>query len=55
VNLPNAFTVGRIAVTPLIAWLPMAPNTALRLTAFVLFVMAAVTDYVDGRLARSRK
>lgn len=54
-NLPNAFTVGRIAVTPLIAWLPMAPNTALRLTAFVLFVVAAVTDYVDGRLARSRK
>lgn len=54
-NLPNAFTVGRIAVTPLIAWLPMAPNAALRLTAFVLFVLAAVTDYVDGRLARSRK
>ena len=54
-NLPNAFTVGRIAVTPLIAWLPMAPNTALRLTAFLLFVVAAVTDYVDGRLARSHK
>jgi phosphatidylglycerophosphate synthase len=55
VNLPNAFTVGRIAVTPLIAWLPLAPSTALRLTAFLLFVVAAVTDYVDGRLARSRK
>ena len=54
-NLPNAFTVGRIAVTPLIAWLPLAPNTAVRVTAFVLFVVAAVTDYVDGRLARSRK
>ena len=54
-NLPNAFTVGRIAATPLIAWLPLAPNTALRITAFVLFVVAAVTDYVDGRLARSRK
>lgn len=54
-NLPNAFTVGRIVVTPLIAWLPLAPNTALRLAAFVLFVLAAVTDFVDGRLARSRK
>lgn len=54
-NLPNAFTVGRIVVTPLIAWLPLAPNSALRLTAFVLFVVAAVTDYVDGRLARSRQ
>lgn len=54
-NLPNAVTAARIAVTPLIAWLPLAPSTALRLTAFVLFVVAAVTDYVDGRLARSRK
>ena len=55
VNLPNAFTAGRIAVTPLIAWLPLAPSSALRLTAFVLFIVAAVTDYVDGHLARSRK
>ncbi len=54
-NLPNAVTVARIAVTPLIAWLPLAPSSALRLTAFLLFVVAAVTDYVDGRLARSRK
>src|SRR3982751_1438856 len=55
VNLPNAVTAGRIAVTPLIAWLPLAPSSALRFTAFALFVVAAVTDYVDGRLARSRK
>jgi phosphatidylglycerophosphate synthase len=55
VNLPNAVTAGRIAVTPLIAWLPLAPSSALRLTAFVLFILAAVTDYVDGQLARSRK
>jgi CDP-diacylglycerol---glycerol-3-phosphate 3-phosphatidyltransferase len=55
VNLPNAVTVARIAATPLIAWLPLTPSSALRLTAFVLFILAAVTDYVDGRLARSRK
>src|SRR5439155_22201333 len=55
VNLPNAFTAGRIAITPLIAWLPLAPSSALRLTAFVLFIVAAVSDYVDGHLARSRK
>ncbi len=54
-NLPNAVTAGRIAVTPLIAWLPLAPSSGLRLMAFVLFVVAAVTDYVDGQLARSRK
>ena len=54
-NLPNAVTAGRIAVTPLFAWLPLAPSSALRLAAFLLFVVAAVTDYVDGQLARSRK
>jgi CDP-diacylglycerol--glycerol-3-phosphate 3-phosphatidyltransferase len=55
VNLPNAVTAARIAITPLIAWLPLVASPALRLTAFVLFVVAAVTDYVDGQLARSRK
>lgn len=54
-NLPNALTVGRIAATPLIAALPLANSWGLRLTAFILFIIAAVTDYVDGYLARSRK
>jgi CDP-diacylglycerol--glycerol-3-phosphate 3-phosphatidyltransferase len=54
-NLPNALSVGRIAVTPLIAALPFANSWKLRLLAFVLFVIAAITDYVDGMLARSRK
>jgi CDP-diacylglycerol--glycerol-3-phosphate 3-phosphatidyltransferase len=54
-NLPNALTVGRIAITPLIAVLPFAPATTPRLIAFVLFLVAAVSDYADGVLARSRK
>ena len=54
-NLPNALTVGRIVITPLIAVLPFANSWGLRLAAFVLFVLAAVTDYIDGKLARSRK
>ena len=54
-NLPNAVTAARIAITPLIAWLPLASSSSLRFTVFVLFIVAAVTDYVDGRLARSRK
>ena len=53
-NLPNWFTVGRIAVTPIIALLPFSPSSTARLAGFVLFVVAAITDYVDGRLARSR-
>jgi CDP-diacylglycerol--glycerol-3-phosphate 3-phosphatidyltransferase len=54
-NLPNALSTGRIIATPLIAILPFATSSGLRLTAFVLFVAAAVTDYIDGYLARSRK
>jgi CDP-diacylglycerol--glycerol-3-phosphate 3-phosphatidyltransferase len=54
-NLPTALTVARIAATPLIAVLPFANSWPLRVLAFVLFVLAAVTDYIDGHLARSRK
>ncbi|HEV8237478.1 MAG TPA: CDP-alcohol phosphatidyltransferase family protein [Gemmatimonadaceae bacterium] len=54
-NLPNALTAGRIVVTPLIAILPFANSWSLRLAAFVLFTVAAITDYIDGHLARSRK
>jgi phosphatidylglycerophosphate synthase len=55
VNLPNAITIGRIAASPLVGWLPLTPSSAFRAVAFVLFVVLAVSDYVDGRLARSRK
>lgn len=54
-NLPNALSAGRIVVTPLVAVLPMFNSWTLRLAAFVLFLIAAITDYVDGHLARSRK
>ena len=54
-NLPNALTGARIAVTPLIAILPFSQSSSARLTAFALFVAAAVSDYADGVLARSRK
>jgi len=54
-NLPNALTAARIAVTPLIAALPFFDSWTLRLVAFILFTLAAITDYVDGMLARSRK
>ncbi|HTR76710.1 MAG TPA: CDP-alcohol phosphatidyltransferase family protein [Gemmatimonadaceae bacterium] len=53
-NLPNAITVGRIAAAPFIGWLPFASTWSLRLVAFLLFVIVAVSDYYDGMLARSR-
>jgi phosphatidylglycerophosphate synthase len=53
-NLPNSLTVGRIAISPLVALLPFAESWALRFAAFALFIVVAVTDYWDGKLARSR-
>lgn len=54
-NLPNALTVGRIAITPLIAALPFVPSATARHWAFILFLVAAQTDWLDGWLARTRK
>jgi CDP-diacylglycerol--glycerol-3-phosphate 3-phosphatidyltransferase len=54
VNLPNALTVARIALTPPVAALPFIDRPSARLAAFVLFVAAGVTDYLDGRFARAR-
>lgn len=53
-NLPNAITAARIAVAPAIAWMIMMPSWPMRLAAWLLYVVAAVTDYYDGKLARSR-
>jgi phosphatidylglycerophosphate synthase len=53
-NLPNAITMGRIAATPLIVSLVISSGWQPRLSAWVLYVVAAVTDYVDGKLARDR-
>ncbi len=53
-NLPNAITMGRIAATPIIATLVINSSWMPRLSAWVLFIIAATTDYVDGKLARDR-
>jgi CDP-diacylglycerol---glycerol-3-phosphate 3-phosphatidyltransferase len=54
VNLPNALTLGRIVAAPLIALLPFAPAWELKLAGFVLYIVAALSDYYDGVLARTR-
>jgi phosphatidylglycerophosphate synthase len=53
-NLPNAITMSRIAATPIIAALVINSAWVPRLSAWVLFIVAATTDYVDGKLARDR-
>ena len=53
-HLPNLLTLARIALVPAFVasfWMTMPAG---RWVAFVVFVVAALTDYADGWLARSR-
>jgi CDP-diacylglycerol--glycerol-3-phosphate 3-phosphatidyltransferase len=53
-NLPNAITLGRIALALLLAPMLLTDSFSVRLAAFIVFLVAAFSDLVDGRLARSR-
>jgi cardiolipin synthase len=54
-DLPNVLTLSRIAAIPLLVVLVAIHDPATDLAACILFSAAAVTDYLDGRLARSRR
>ncbi len=51
-TLPNLLTYGRIAAAPLVGATFFIPGNAGPWIAFVIFVVASVTDYFDGYLAR---
>ncbi len=51
-RLPNILTFGRIAAVPVIVALFFWPSEIARWLALILFVLAAVTDFLDGWLAR---
>ena len=51
-TLPNILTVSRICLTPVIALLPFFPGWRPKLAAFAIFLAAAITDTIDGWLAR---
>jgi len=52
-NLPTWLTLGRIGLTPVIVLLLHFPNKGFCLFAAMLYALAALSDYIDGRLARS--
>ncbi len=51
-TLPNAITVARILMAPAVFFLMFEPDFGARFIAFWLFVVAGVSDLVDGNLAR---
>ena len=54
-DLPNLLTISRIAAIPLIVLLVAVHTPAGDLAASLVFAAAAVTDWLDGRLARTRR
>ena len=51
---PNQLTLFRIAAVPIIIILMLFPNRICTLIAGLLFSAAAITDYLDGFLARKK-
>lgn len=52
INLPNAVTMLRICIIPVLFFLLLDPGRLWSLIIAVLFIMAALTDLLDGYLAR---
>src|SRR4051795_4217758 len=54
-DLPNVLTLSRIAAIPLLVTMVAVNHPVADLIACVIFSAAAITDYFDGKLARSRR
>jgi len=54
-NLPNTLTLLRIILIPVIVVLFLSDEASNRFIAFILFLIASITDYLDGVLARYMK
>lgn len=51
-HLPNALTIGRIVAAPVALYLLWQGTFGAQLAGTTLFILAAITDYLDGRIAR---
>lgn len=54
-DLPNVLTLSRIAAIPLLVLLVALRDPTADLLAAILFTIAGITDWLDGRLARTRR
>lgn len=53
INLPNKLTILRILMTPLAVFFMLWDNPISPLFALVIFALASITDFFDGKIARS--
>ncbi len=54
-NLPNYITLGRICLAPLVVVFLISTESIHSLVAAIIFGAAALTDWLDGLLARRRR
>ena len=54
-NIPNSLTLTRILLIPLIVYLFLSNEESYRIAIFSLFLLATITDYLDGFFARYMK
>ncbi|PLX34620.1 MAG: CDP-diacylglycerol--glycerol-3-phosphate 3-phosphatidyltransferase [Clostridiales bacterium] len=54
-NLPNKITVARIAMVPIFIWVLLSGIQNSRIIAAAIFIIASITDFIDGYLARKYK
>ncbi len=53
-NLPNKLSLARVALVPVIVGLCQLPGAAGSWAPGIAFALGALTDFLDGRIARSR-
>ncbi|MEW6271832.1 MAG: CDP-diacylglycerol--glycerol-3-phosphate 3-phosphatidyltransferase [Thermodesulfobacteriota bacterium] len=53
-NLPNVISLSRVAITPLLIWLLTYEGRIAAFVATAAFIVACVSDWLDGYLARRR-
>jgi len=52
---PTLLTISRMVLSIFVMVFAMLPDTWARITALVLFILASITDRIDGRWARQKK
>jgi len=54
VNVPNTISVARIIASPVFAAMAFVPSVTYRAVAFVLYLISAISDHYDGKIAREQ-
>ena len=53
-NGPTCFTIARMIMSIIFMFFVLMPETWAKIVAFVLFVLTAITDAIDGAWARKK-